>query len=158
MTISFDVNTVRTLVNAYKAKKSTYWFVFARLVASWAKYLNNPNSSKRIEIIVIVKNKTRIFNGLIDVFDVSWFQTSLIGANPMEIKRIAPTNATTQYVEIENLLILIFGNKRIDSVTKTNVSKQITNVGIIHKVYYLPLNWKVLVKSLYLSKRGINNG
>ena len=96
ITISFDVNTVKTLVNAYKAKKRAYWFVFALFVANWARYLNNPNSSKRIEIIVIEKNKTRIFNGLIDVFDVNWFQTSLIGANPIEIKRIAPISATTQ--------------------------------------------------------------
>ena len=151
ITISFDVNTVKTLVNAYKAKKSVYWFVFAFFVANWARYLNNPYSSRRIEITVIEKNKTRIFNGLIDVFDVSWFQTSLIGAKPIETKRIAPINPTTQYVEIENLPILIFGNSRIDKVTKTNVIKQIIRVGIIHKVYYLPLNWKVLVNSIYLS-------
>ena len=137
ITISFDVNTVKTLVKAYKAKKRAYWFDFALLVARWAKYLNNPNSSKRMEIIVIEKNKTMIFNGFIDVFDVNWFQTSLIGAYPCAINKIAPNKATMQYVDKVIFPILIFGKKRIERVTKTNVIKQIISVGIIHNVYYL---------------------
>ncbi len=90
-----------------------------------------------MEIIVIEKNKTRIFNGLIDVFDVNWFQTSLNGAYPCAINKIAPNKDTIQYVDKEIFPILIFGKKRTERVTKTNVNRQITSVGIIHNVYYL---------------------
>ena len=91
-------------------------------------------------MMVIEKNKTKILIGLIDVLLVNWFQTFLIGAKLNEISKIAPKRAISQYVDNVTFPILIFGNNKTDNVTRTNVIKQITNVGIINNVYYLPLD------------------
>ena len=55
----------------------------------------------------------------------------MIGANPVAKRIMAPVRAINQYVETQNLPILIFGKKRIDSVTDTNVMLEIIIVGII---------------------------
>ena len=131
ITISFDVNTVKTLVNAYKAKKRAYWFVFALFVANWARYLNNPNSSKRIEIIVIEKNKINIFIGLtlVSLSSLSFNVRKEIDAN-ISIK-IAPIKLTTIYELISKFLILIFGRNRIDKIKAIQVIPAITIDTII---------------------------
>ena len=80
---------------------------------------------------VIEKNKIIILIGLIVELVVSCDQTSLIGAKPVAKRIMAPVRAINQYVETQNLPILIFGKKRIDIVTDTNVMLEIIIVGII---------------------------
>ena len=131
MTISFDVKMVSKEVKKYKIMKSVYWLSLAFLVARFAKNLNNPTSSRKIESTVIEKNKTSIFIGLTVVLFVSWFHTSLTGANENAKSTEAPKRATIQYVPILILPILIWGKKRIEAVMVMNVMTEIIMVGII---------------------------
>jgi hypothetical protein len=68
----------------------------ALLEAALAKYLKRPSSSKKMEIMVIEKNKINILIGLIEALLVNCFPTSLIGANEKAIKVIAPINVIIQ--------------------------------------------------------------
>ena len=88
-------------------KNKLSWLPLALEEAKEAKYLNNPSSSRKIEIKVIEKNKTNIFKGLIVEPVVSCLPTSSSGDKPKERRNIAPTNATIQYVSITMFLILI---------------------------------------------------
>ena len=72
------------------------WLFFALFAAKFAKNLNNPTSSKKIDKIVIEKNKIIILIGLIDEFVVSSLNTSLIGASPVANRMMAPVNAINQ--------------------------------------------------------------
>ena len=101
------------------------------MAAKFAKNLNRPTSSKKIDKQVIEKNKIIILIGLIVELVVSCDQTSPIGASPVAKRIMAPVSAINQYVETQNLPILIFGKKRIDSVTDMNVMLEIIIVGII---------------------------
>ena len=65
MTISFEVKMVRMEVNKYKTTNSRYWLPFAFSEALLARYLNRPSSSKKMDIMVIEKNKIKILIGLI---------------------------------------------------------------------------------------------
>ena len=73
-----------------------YWFPLAFFAAKFAKYLNNPNSSKSMDNNVIEKNNTNIFNGLILVLAVNWLNTSSIGANENISSAEAPIKAMIQ--------------------------------------------------------------
>ena len=114
-------------------KNKEYWFPFASLEAILAKYLNNPSSSKNMEMIVIEKNKTNIFNGLIDALLVNCFPTSWMGAKENAKRIMAPNKAIIQYVSNFTLPILMCGNNRIDKMTNINVVIEIIIVGIITK-------------------------
>ena len=94
---------------------------------------------------VIEKNKIIILIGLIVELVVNSDHTSLIGANPVAKRMMAPVRAINQYVETQNLPILIFGKKRIDSVTDMNVMLEIIIVGIIKTQ---PLLYSFLGKSI----------
>ena len=112
-------------------KKSANWLPFAFLLAKTARYLNKPNSSKNIERMVIEKNKTNIFKGLIALLEVSWFHTSLIGANFVHKRINAPNKAIIQYVSNLTFLIWICGKNNIDRVINMNVTQEIIIVAII---------------------------
>lgn len=71
MTMSFDVKIVNTEMSAYKTKNNVSWLVFDFLVASVARYLKKPNSSKNTERKVIEINRIRIFKGLMSESDVN---------------------------------------------------------------------------------------
>ena len=66
------------------------------MAAKFAKNLNSPTSSKKIDKQVIEKNKIIILIGLIVVLLVSSDQTSFIGAKPVAKRIIAPVNAINQ--------------------------------------------------------------
>ena len=103
----------------------------AFLAAKFAKNLNRPTSSKKIDKVVIEKNKIIIFIGLIDVFAVNSENTSLIGASPVAKRITEPVKAINQYVETQNFPIFILGKNRMDNVTEMNVMLEIIMVGII---------------------------
>lgn len=96
MTMSLDVKIVNTAVKQYKMTNNVYWLFFALEAATLAKYLNKPTSSKKMERIVIEKNKTMILSGFTDVLFVNWENTSLIGAKENAKRVIAPINAMIQ--------------------------------------------------------------
>ena len=146
ITMSFDVKMVKIAVKAYSIMKSRYWFLFAFLAAKIAKYLNNPTSSRKIERIVIEKNKTMILSGLTVVLLTNSFPTSLIGANENAKRIIAPIRAMIQYVPNLIFPILKVGKNRIEQVISRNVTQEIIIVGIIktHKTYYAPFCKKVI--------------
>ena len=83
--------------------------------------------------IVIEKNNTNIFKGLIALFDVSCLKTSLIGDKEKEIRIIELTKVIIQYVSNLIFPILIFGKKIIDIVTNIKVIMEIINVATINK-------------------------
>ena len=119
----------------------------AFLAAKLARNLNSPTSSRKIERIVIEKNKIIILIGLIELSFVNSLNTSLIGAN-WKIRSIkAPIKAITQYEDTANLPIFILGKKRIDSVTRMNVMLAITIVGIINAQ---PLLYSFFTKSIFI--------
>ena len=96
ITISFEVKIVSTEVNKYKRINSKNWLFFAIDVDLLAKYLNNPVSSKKIDIQVIEKKSTNILSGLIDESLLISSATSFIGARLKIIRASAPTRATIQ--------------------------------------------------------------
>ena len=65
ITISFDVNMVKTEHNKYNMKNSFIWLPLAFFNALLAKYSKKFNSSNMIDIKLIEKNKTIIFKGFI---------------------------------------------------------------------------------------------
>ena len=83
--------------------------------------------------IVIEKNNTNIFKGLIALFDVNCLKTSLIGDKEKEIRIIALNKVIIQYVSNLIFPILIFGKKIIDIVTNIKVIMEIINVATINK-------------------------
>ena len=121
------------------------------MAAKFAKNLNKPTSSKKMDKQVIEKNKIIILIGLIVELVVNSDQTSLIGAKPVAKRIIAPIKAINQYVEIENLPILIFGKKRIDNVTDMNVMLEIIIVGIIRARVLLCAFFLKSVLNIYLN-------
>ena len=72
------------------------WLFLARFAAKFAKNLNNPTSSKKIDRTVIEKNKMMILIGLIDELLVNSLKTSLIGASPPAKRITAPVKAINQ--------------------------------------------------------------
>ena len=131
MTISLDVKIVSVAVKIYKIVNSMYWLFFAFLAATLAKNLNKPTSSRKMERIVIEKNKIMIFIGLIESLFVNCLNTSCIGANWNASNMMAPIKEMIQYVDKEIFPNFIFGKKRIDSVTRMNEMLEIIIVGII---------------------------
>ena len=124
----------------------------AFFAAKFAKNLNKPTSSRKMDKQVIEKNKIIIFIGLIVVLLVNSDQTSLIGAKPVAKRIMAPVRAINQYVDMENLPILIFGKKRIDSVTDMNVMLEIIIVGIIRARVLLCAFFRKDVLNIYLNR------
>ena len=64
--------------------------------AKVAKYLNNPTSSKKMDKIVIEKNKTKILIGLIALLLVQEETISLTGQDNVITKSNAPNKAIIQ--------------------------------------------------------------
>ena len=83
--------------------------------------------------MVIEKNNTSIFKGLISESLVSSLITSSSGTKEKQRSTKATTKAIILYVSKTALLILICGNKRIDNVIPKNDVAEITSVGIIPK-------------------------
>ena len=115
------------------------WLFFALFVAKIARYLNNPISSKNIEMIVIEKNKAKILRGLMLLEAVNWLNTSFIGAKEKANNITAPNKAIIQYVSSLIFPILICGKNMIDRVINRNVIIEIIKVAIIKpNINYLP--------------------
>ena len=131
ITISLEVNTVKKETKKYKAKNKVNWLFLALETANEARYLNRPTSSKKMESIVIEKNKTNIFSGLIAALLVQEFLISPIGHNCAMTKISAPIIATIQYVSKVIFPNLILGKNRVDNVIPRNVITLMTIVAII---------------------------
>ena len=84
-----------------------------------------------MESIVIEKNKTNIFSGLIAALLVQEFLICSIGHNWGITKISAPIRATIQYVSKVIFPDLILGKNRVDNVIPRNVITLITIVAII---------------------------
>ena len=82
--------------NINKDSKATIKIEDNLLIVKFAKNLNNPTSSRKMDKQVIEKNKIIIFIGLIVVLLVNSDQTSFIGANPVAKRIIAPVKAINQ--------------------------------------------------------------
>ena len=96
ITISLDVNTVSMATREYKIKNRESWLDFAFFVASVARYLKKPISSKKTERKVIDTNSTKIFKGLILESFVRPANTSLKEIPPNAMTSNAPTRQTSQ--------------------------------------------------------------
>ena len=79
------------------------------------------------------KNNTRILRGLISESLVNSFITSSRGTKEKHKRIRATIKAIIQYVSKTALLILIWGNNKIESVIPKNDVAEITSVGIIPK-------------------------
>lgn len=132
ITTSLEVNIVSTAVKKYNKKNRLNWLVFATDAARFAKNLNKPTSSKKIDKKVIEKNRTSNFKGLIESFLVNPSHTSSNGNNKQIINAAAPKRATIQYVPIFNLPILKLGKNRRVANKATKVTQAIINVAIIY--------------------------
>ena len=96
-----------------------------------------------MEMTVIEKNKTNIFKGLISESLVNSLATSSIGTKENASNITATNKAMIQYVSTTALLILIWGNSKIDRVIPTNEVAEITSVGIITTNNYALLFKKI---------------
>ncbi len=97
MTISLDVNMVKTDTKIYRIINKNIWDLPAIFTDFAAKNLKNPASSKNIEMNVIEKKRIRILIGLI-LADVSnkFTLISLKFTSPKTTIKIAPIKATIQ--------------------------------------------------------------
>ncbi len=81
--------------------------------------------------MVIEKNKTNIFSGLIAALLVQESPISLIGHKVVATKITAPNKAISQYVSKENFPNLSLGKNNVDRVIPKNVITEMTIVAII---------------------------
>ena len=57
ITMSFDVKIVKAATKKYKIVNRINWLFLALFVARFARYLNRPTSSKKIDKVVIEKKR-----------------------------------------------------------------------------------------------------
>ena len=97
---------------------------------------------------VIEKNKTKILSGLIFESAVNSLKTSSAGEKENANNITAPIRAIIQYVFMLIFPILIFGNKNNDMMIVTNVTLEITMVGIITTIEIMCLLMTSVNKNL----------
>lgn len=97
---------------------------------AFATLAKNPNSSKKMDIIVIDKNRIKILIGLIEELLINPSNTSLNDIAVVNKRVNAPTRAITQYKFIVIFLILMLGLRMHVSTMLSDVNTATTIVNM----------------------------
>ncbi len=123
MSLEVKIVRIETVIKRYK--NSIVWLLLAFASTFIAIYSKKPASFRKIDIIVIDKNRTRILIGLMEESLVNPSNISLKLISPDNASVKAPISATIQYTPSVIFLIFIVGKTRMLKIIPRQVRAHI---------------------------------